>query len=65
MTLRILTRNYLGSAEALADLAQVQAKQSSLAMPESAPPPKTIASIEPDRKPPVRAEVVKRSALSG
>jgi hypothetical protein len=63
MTLRILTRNYLGSAEALADLAQVQAKQSSLVMPESAPPPKAIASIEPT--PPVRSEVVKRSALRG
>jgi len=63
MTLRILTRNYLGSAEALADLAQVQAKQSSLVMPESTPPPKAIASIEPT--PPVRSEVVKRKALRG
>ena len=62
MTLRILTRNYLGSAEALADLAQVQAKRSSLAMPESSAPAKPIASIEPT--PPVRAEV-KRSALHG
>ena len=51
MTLRILTRNYLGSAEALADLAQVQAKRSRLAMPESSPPPKTIASIEPASAP--------------
>jgi lipopolysaccharide/colanic/teichoic acid biosynthesis glycosyltransferase len=64
MTLRILTRNYLGSAEAMADLAQVQAKQSSLSMPESPPvPPKAIASLEPP--PPVRGEVVKRSALRG
>jgi lipopolysaccharide/colanic/teichoic acid biosynthesis glycosyltransferase len=64
MTLRILTRNYLGSAEAVADLAQVQAKRSSLAMPESSPPPKTIASIESATTPPVRAEIVKRSASS-
>jgi hypothetical protein len=63
MTLHTLSRNYLGSAEAVEDLAQVQAKQSSLAIPESSPPPKTIASIEPT--PPVRAEVVRRSALRG
>jgi len=63
MTLRILTRNYLGSAEALEDLAQVQAKRGSLTMLENSPPPKTTASIEPP--PPVRAEVVKRSALRG
>jgi lipopolysaccharide/colanic/teichoic acid biosynthesis glycosyltransferase len=64
MTLRTLSRNYLGSAEAVEDLAQVQAKQSSLAIPESSPPPpKTIASIGPT--PPVRAEVVRRSALRG
>jgi lipopolysaccharide/colanic/teichoic acid biosynthesis glycosyltransferase len=62
MTLRILTRNYLGSAEASADLAQVQAKRSGLAMPESSP--KTIASIEPATTPPTSAEVVKRSASS-
>jgi hypothetical protein len=65
MTLRILTRNYLGSAEALADLAQVQAKQSSLVMPESPPPSKTIASSAPATTPPMRAEVVKRAASSG
>lgn len=62
MTLRILTRNYLGSEEALADLAQVKAKQSSLAMPESSPPPKKIVSSESVTKPPVLTEVVKRSA---
>ena len=65
MTLRVLGRNYLGSVEALADLAQVQAKRSSLAMPESAPPSKTISNIEPATPPPGRAEVVKRSASSG
>jgi hypothetical protein len=64
MTLRTLSRNYLGSAEAVEDLAQVQAKQTSLAITESPPPPpKTTANIEP--APPVRAEVVKRSALRG
>jgi hypothetical protein len=63
MTLRTLSRNYLGSAEAVEDLAQVQAKQSSLAIPESPSLPKTIANIEPT--PPVRAEVVKRTALRG
>jgi lipopolysaccharide/colanic/teichoic acid biosynthesis glycosyltransferase len=61
MTLRILTRNYAGSAEALADLAEVKAKQNSLAIPEGSPPPKAIASVEPS--PPVRAEIVQRSAL--
>jgi lipopolysaccharide/colanic/teichoic acid biosynthesis glycosyltransferase len=65
MTLRILTRNYLGSAEVQADLAQVQAKRDSLAMPESATPPKTMASSESDRKPPVRAVAAKRAASSG
>jgi lipopolysaccharide/colanic/teichoic acid biosynthesis glycosyltransferase len=64
-TLRILTRNYVGSAEALADLAQVQAKRSSLATPESTLSPKTTASIEPAPTSPVRAEVVKRTALGG
>lgn len=58
MTLRILTRNYLGSAEAAADLAEVQAKQSSLAMPDSPPHPQNIASFESAQ--PVRTEVVKR-----
>jgi lipopolysaccharide/colanic/teichoic acid biosynthesis glycosyltransferase len=62
MTLRTLSRNYLGSAEAVEDLAQVQAKQDSLAIPESAPPKKT-ASIEPVA--PVRAKVARRSALRG
>jgi lipopolysaccharide/colanic/teichoic acid biosynthesis glycosyltransferase len=64
MTLRILTRNYLGSAEASADLVQVQAKRSSLATPESSPP-KAITSTEPATTPPARAEVVKRSASNG
>jgi len=64
MTLRVLSRNYLGSEEALADLAQVQAKQSGLALPESAPRPKTIASSEPVT-PPARADVLKRSASGG
>ena len=69
-TLRILTRNYVGSAEALADLAQVQAKRSSLATHESSLSPKATASIEPAPTSPaptspVRAEVVKRTALGG
>ena len=34
MTLGVLTRHYLGSAEASADLAQVEAKRSSLGMPD-------------------------------
>lgn len=63
MTLRILTRNYLGSAEALADLAQVQAKRDVLARVESAAPSNAIAAIEPAQ--PARAEVAKRSALGG
>ncbi len=62
MTLRILTRNYLGSAEAAADLAEVQAKQTSLAMPDN-PPPQKIASVEAAQ--PVRTEAVKRSASLG
>lgn len=66
MTLRILTRNYLGSAEALADLAQVQAKRDSLAMSESSPPSKSVVNAEPLAAPSVRAEVAKRrSALGG
>lgn len=63
MTLRTLSRNYLGSAEAVEDLAQVQAKQSNFARPESSPLPNTIAGIDP--APPVRTEVARRSALRG
>lgn len=58
MTFRILIRNCGGSAEALADIAEVKARQSSLAMAEGVPPPKAIASIEPT--PPVRAGIVQR-----
>jgi lipopolysaccharide/colanic/teichoic acid biosynthesis glycosyltransferase len=61
MTLRILTRNYRGSAEALADLAEVKAKQNSFASSEGSPSPKAMASIEPT--PPIRAEIKQRSAL--
>jgi lipopolysaccharide/colanic/teichoic acid biosynthesis glycosyltransferase len=64
LTLRVLGRNYLGSAEASADLAQVQSKRAKLAMPETALPdqPPTQRDIPPAATPPVRAEVVKRSA---
>jgi lipopolysaccharide/colanic/teichoic acid biosynthesis glycosyltransferase len=65
MTLRIVSRNYLGSAEALADLAQVQAKRSRLAMPESSSPPQTFVGSEATNAPPVPAEAVRRSALRG
>jgi lipopolysaccharide/colanic/teichoic acid biosynthesis glycosyltransferase len=60
MTLRILTRNYGGSADALADLAEVKAKQDGLAISKGSPP-QAIAGIQPT--PPVRAETVQRSAL--
>jgi lipopolysaccharide/colanic/teichoic acid biosynthesis glycosyltransferase len=59
MTLRTLSRNYLGSAEASADLAQVETKRASSAMPTlpEQPPPLQSATA-----PPVRADVVERSA---
>lgn len=60
-TLRILTSNHRGAAEALADLAEVKAKQNRLKIHEGSPPPKAIASAEPS--PPARAEIVQRSAL--
>jgi lipopolysaccharide/colanic/teichoic acid biosynthesis glycosyltransferase len=62
MTLRILGRNYWGSAEALADIAQVEAKRSSLAMPGTSSPPKTSTSVESDASPPLPAEIVKRAS---
>jgi lipopolysaccharide/colanic/teichoic acid biosynthesis glycosyltransferase len=65
MTVRTLTRNYLGSAEAVADLAQVEAKRSSLAMPGTSPPAKTNARTESASDPTVRVEIVRRSASSG
>jgi lipopolysaccharide/colanic/teichoic acid biosynthesis glycosyltransferase len=65
MTLRVLSRNYLGPAEASADLAQVEAKRSGLTAPESSRPPKTKAGADPATTPPVRSELVKRSASSG
>jgi hypothetical protein len=61
MTLRTLSRNYLGSAEASADLAQVQDKRASLAGPKTnlpEPPP----TLQPGTTPPVLADVVERSA---
>ena len=61
MTLRILTRNYRGAAESLADLAEVKAKQNSLTIHEGSSPPKAIGSTEPP--PPARAEIVQRSIL--
>lgn len=65
MTLRILSRNYLGSAEALADLAQVQAKRSSLAMPEGSSAKQTFAGPEPSNASPVHADAVTHSASRG
>jgi lipopolysaccharide/colanic/teichoic acid biosynthesis glycosyltransferase len=62
LTLRVLGRNYLGSAEASADLAQVQTKRAKLAMPETALPDQTQNGIQSAATPPVRAEVMKRSA---
>jgi lipopolysaccharide/colanic/teichoic acid biosynthesis glycosyltransferase len=60
-TLRILSRNYLGSAEASADLAQVEAKRASLADARSG-----SSGQSPSRQPATKAavpnEVVKRSA---
>lgn len=63
MTLRVLTRNYLGSAEAAADLAEVQAKQNNLARPDTPARPQTIASLEAAQQ--VLPEAVKRSASLG
>jgi len=65
MTLRILSRNYLGSAEALADLAQVHAKRSKLSASESSPPSQPMAGGEPVSAPTVHAEVLRRPALRG
>jgi lipopolysaccharide/colanic/teichoic acid biosynthesis glycosyltransferase len=64
MTVRTLARNYLGSAEALADLAQVEAKRSSIVKPATSSLAKRKAGNEPAGKTPVR-EVVERSASSG
>lgn len=65
MTLRILSRNYLGSAEALADLAQVHAKRTKLAASESSQPSQPTPGSEPVTAPPVHAEVLRRPALRG
>jgi lipopolysaccharide/colanic/teichoic acid biosynthesis glycosyltransferase len=66
MTLRVLSRNYLGSAEASADLVQVQAKRARLAMPEPGDAgngsPGQSPTLQPGTTAPVRAELVKRSA---
>jgi lipopolysaccharide/colanic/teichoic acid biosynthesis glycosyltransferase len=63
LTLRYLGRNYLGSAEASADLAQVQDKRANLAMPETALPKRAPAQkgMQGAATPPLRANVVKRS----
>ena len=66
MTLRFLSRNYLGSVEASADLAQVKTKRASLAMPEPGDAgndsPGQSPTLQPGTTAPVRADVVKRSA---
>ena len=64
MTLRVLSRNYLGSAEASADLVQVQAKRARLAEPGDAGngSPGQSPTLQPGTTAPVRAELVKRSA---
>jgi lipopolysaccharide/colanic/teichoic acid biosynthesis glycosyltransferase len=56
LTLRVLGRNYLGSAEASADLAQVQTKRAKLAMPETA-----LSDQPPTQKGMQPAATVKRS----
>jgi lipopolysaccharide/colanic/teichoic acid biosynthesis glycosyltransferase len=61
MTLRTLSRNYLGSAEASADLAQVQDKRAALAASET-DLPEQPPMLQPATTPPVRAAVVQRSA---
>jgi lipopolysaccharide/colanic/teichoic acid biosynthesis glycosyltransferase len=65
MTVRTLIRNYLGSAETLADLAQVEAKRSSVVIHGTSPSAKTTARNEPASKPPAHAETVRRSASRG
>jgi len=64
MTVRTLSRNFLGSAEASADLAQVEEKRASLTMPETTFPeqPPTQQLVPPGTTAPVHAEVVERSA---
>ena len=63
MTIRFLSRNYLGSAEASADLAQVETKRASVAMSETTIPGQPPMSQDPPT-PPARAEVVKHSVLN-
>jgi lipopolysaccharide/colanic/teichoic acid biosynthesis glycosyltransferase len=67
LTLHTLSRNYLGSEEASADLAQVEKKRASLAMPDRMLPeqPPILSEQPPMLQPatmPVRAEVMKRSS---
>src|SRR5215470_10484551 len=63
-TLRILSRNFLGTAEASADLAQVEEKRASLIMPETTRPeqPPMQQLVPPATAAPVHAE--ERSVLS-
>ncbi|MDE2602191.1 MAG: sugar transferase [Bradyrhizobium sp.] len=68
MTLRTLSRNFLGSTEAAADLAQVEKKRANLAAvgTAQAEQPPALADQSPMLQPaalaPVRPEVMKRSA---
>ena len=63
MTLWTLSRNYLGSAEASADLAQVEQKRASLAVPEASLPDPTAPPhlAEPVTTAPLPTKVVKLS----
>lgn len=63
MTLRALVRNYLGSAEASADLAQVEAKRGAVLGPGISPPGLTNVGNEPLPEP-SREEMVTRSVSS-
>jgi len=65
MTLWTLSRNYLGSAEASADLAQVEAKRASLAMPEATLAKKstTERGVHSGPTAPLAAEIMERSAF--
>jgi lipopolysaccharide/colanic/teichoic acid biosynthesis glycosyltransferase len=60
MTLRTLSRSYLGSAEASADLAQVQDKRASLATPQSNVPEQP-PMLQPATPPRVWPNIVERS----
>ena len=65
MTFWTLTRNYLGSAEASADLAQVEAKRATIAMPEAplAKQRATERGVQSGPTAPLAAEILERSAF--